>query len=305
MAARAIGSGTISFGLVNIPVKLYAAAESAAQISFNQLHDKCKNRIKQQLWCPVDQEVVPREHIVKGYEFAKDQYVIFTNEELKALEEASTKAMEISEFVPLSSVDPLYFENGWYLGPDKKADRPYKLLAQALEQSQHAAIAKYSTRGREELVMIRPGQGGALVMQTLRYADELRPASEVPIGEGEVKPAELQLAKQFIEQLSTDTFDPSKYEDTYRQRLQGVIDQKVAGEPVQIAPAEPPRTQVIDLMEALKASLAKRGGGPATAAKPAAAGASPAPAATDRKPPKRAPATEPAAPAAKKRGAKR
>ena len=153
--------------------------------------------------------------------------------------------------------------------------------------------------------MIRPGQGGALVMQTLRYADELRPASEVPIGEGEVKPAELQLAKQFIEQLSTDTFDPSKYEDTYRQRLQGVIDQKVAGEPVQIAPAEPPRTQVIDLMEALKASLAKRGGAPATAAKPAAAGASPAPAATDRKPPKRAPATEPAAPAAKKRGAKR
>jgi DNA end-binding protein Ku len=304
MAARAIGSGTISFGLVNIPVKLYAAAESAAQISFNQLHDKCKNRIRQQLFCPVDNEVVPREHIVKGYEFAKDQYVIFTTEELKALEEASTKAMEISEFVPLSSVDPLYFENGWYLGPDKKADRPYKLLAQALEQSQHAAIAKYSTRGREELVMIRPGQGGALVMQTLRYADELRPASEVPIGEGEVKPAELQLAKQFIEQLSTDTFDPSKYEDTYRQRLQGVIDQKVAGEPVQIAPAEPPRTQVIDLMEALKASLAKRGGAPAAEARAPSAAGTEAPA-TDRKPPKRAPTAVPDAPAAKKRGAKR
>jgi DNA end-binding protein Ku len=301
MAARAIGSGTISFGLVNIPVKLYAASESAAQISFHQLHDKCKNRIKQQLFCPVDNEIVSRDHIVKGYEFAKDQYVLFTTEELKALEEASTKAMEISEFVPLSSVDPLYFENGWYLGPDKKADRPYKLLAQALEQSQHAAIAKYSTRGREELVMIRPGQDGALVMQTLRYADELRPATEVPIGEGEVKPAELQLAKQFIEQLSTDTFDPSKYEDTYRKRLQGVIDQKVAGEPVQIAPAEPPRTQVIDLMEALKASLAKRGAGPATATK-----AAPAAAATERKPPKRAPAPEPAAaPAAKKRIAKR
>jgi DNA end-binding protein Ku len=304
MAARAIGSGTISFGLVNIPVKLYAAAESAAQISFHQLHDKCKNRIKQQLWCPVDQEVVPRDHIVKGYEFAKDQYVLFTTEELKALEEASTKAMEISEFVPLSSVDPLYFENGWYLGPDKKADRPYKLLAQALEQSQHAAIAKYSTRGREELVMIRPGQGGALVMQTLRYADELRPASEVPIGEGEVKPAELQLAKQFIEQLSTDTFDPSKYEDTYRQRLQGVIDQKISGEPVQIAPAEPPRTQVIDLMEALKASLARRGAAPAAEAKAAPAAATEAPA-TDRKPPRRAPTAVPDAPAAKKRGAKR
>jgi DNA end-binding protein Ku len=158
MAARAIGSGTISFGLVNIPVKLYAAAESAAQISFHQLHDTCKSRIKQQLWCPVDNEIVTREHLVKGYEFARDQYVLFTAEELKALEEASTKAMEITEFVPLSSVDPLYFENGWYLGPDKAADRPYRLLAQALEQSQHAAIAKYSTRGREELVLIRPRQ---------------------------------------------------------------------------------------------------------------------------------------------------
>jgi DNA end-binding protein Ku len=298
MAARAIGSGTISFGLVNIPVKLYAAAESAAQISFNQLHDKCKNRIKQQLWCPVDEEIVTRDHLVKGYEFARDQYVIFTAEELKALEEASTKAMEITEFVPLSSVDPLYFENGWYLGPDKGADRPYRLLAEALEQSQHAAIAKYSTRGREELVLMRP-RDGALVMQTLRYADELRPVSEVPIGEGEVKPAELQLAKQFIDQLSTDTFDPGKYEDTYRKKLQAVIDAKIAGEPVSIAPAEPPRTQVIDLMEALKASLAKRGAAPAAAA-PASPEA--APEAAERKPPKRAPAPAAQAAAAKKRG---
>jgi len=299
MAARAIGSGTISFGLVNIPVKLYAAAESAAVISFNQLHDKCKTRIRQQLWCPVDNEVVPRDHIVKGYEFAKDQYVLFTPEELKALEEASTKAMEITEFVPLSSVDPLYFENGWYLGPDKGADRPYKLLAQALDQSQHAAIAKYSTRGREELVMIRPSQG-KLVMQTLRYADELRSASEVPVGEGEVKPAELQLAKQFIDQLSTETFDASKYEDTYRKKLQAVIDAKIAGEPVSIAPAEPPRTQVIDLMEALKASLARRGATP-TAQAPAAGETGRAPAGVERKPPKRAPAQATAA-AAKKRG---
>ena len=298
MAARAIGSGTISFGLVNIPVKLYAAAESAAQISFNQLHDKCKNRIKQQLWCPVDEEIVTRDHLVKGYEFARDQYVIFTAEELKALEEASTKAMEITEFVPLSSVDPLYFENGWYLGPDKGADRPYRLLAEALEQSQHAAIAKYSTRGREELVLMRP-RDGALVMQTLRYADELRPVSEVPIGEGQVKPAELQLAKQFIDQLSTDTFDPGKYEDTYRKKLQAVIDAKIAGEPVSIAPAEPPRTQVIDLMEALKASLAKRGAAPAAAA-PASPEA--APATAERKPPKRAPAPAAQAAAAKKRG---
>ncbi|MGZ6080983.1 MAG: non-homologous end joining protein Ku [Myxococcaceae bacterium] len=298
MAARAIGSGTISFGLVNIPVKLYAAAESAAQISFHQLHDKCKSRIKQQLWCPVDNEIVTRDHLVKGYEFARDQYVLFTAEELKALEEASTKAMEITEFVPMSSVDPLYFENGWYLGPDKGADRPYKLLAQALEQSQHAAIAKYSTRGREELVLIRPREG-ALVMQALRYSDELRPVSEVPVGEGEVKPAELQLARQFIDQLSTDTFDAGKYEDAYRKKLQSVIDAKIAGEPVSIAPAEPPRTQVIDLMEALKASLARRGATPGTAAAPPAEQGSRPAAVAERKPPKRAPAPEPAA--AKKR----
>jgi DNA end-binding protein Ku len=295
MAARAIGSGTISFGLVNIPVKLYAAAESAAQISFNQLHDKCKSRIKQQLWCPVDNEIVSRDHLVKGYEFARDQYVIFTAEELKALEEASTKAMEITEFVPLSKVDPLYFENGWYLGPDKGADRPYKLLAQALQQAQHAAIAKYSTRGREELVLIRPREG-ALVMQTLRYADELRPVSEVPIGPGEVKPAELQLARQFIDQLSTETFDAGKYEDTYRKKLQEVIDAKIAGEPVSIAPPEPPRTQVIDLMEALKASLARKGAAPAAQAAPSEA------AVAERKPPKRAPAETGQPTAAKKRG---
>jgi len=301
MAARAIGSGVISFGLVNIPVKLYAAAESAAQISFNQLHDKCKGRIKQQIWCPVDEEIVTRDHLVKGYEFAKDQYVIFTAEELKALEEASTKVMEITEFVPLSKVDPLYFENGWYLGPDKGADRPYKLLAQALDQAQHAAIAKYSTRGREELVLIRPREG-ALVMQTLRYADELRPVSEVPIGQGEVKPAELQLARQFIDQLSTETFDAGKYEDTYRKKLQSVIDAKIAGEPVSIAPAEPPRTQVIDLMEALKASLARKGAAPAAQAT-AADQEAPAAAVAERKPPKRAPA--PAAQAAAKKRGKR
>jgi DNA end-binding protein Ku len=288
VAARAIGSGTISFGLVNIPVRLYAAAESAARISFHQVHDKCKSRIKQQLWCPVDNEVVSRDHLVKGYEFARDQYVLFTLEELKALEEASTKAMEITEFVPLSSVDPLYFDNGWYLGPDKGADRPYRLLSQALEQSQHAAIAKYSTRGREELVLIRPYQR-ALVMQALRYADELRRVSEVLVGEGEVKPAELQLAKQFIDQLSTDTFDAGKYEDTYRKKLQAVIDAKIAGEPVTIALAEPPRIQVIDLMEALKASLAKRAGAPAAAAS-AAHGSAHKPAMAERKPPKRAPA---------------
>ncbi len=293
MAARAIGSGTISFGLVNIPVKVYAATESAARISFNQLHDKCKGRLRQQMYCPVDDEVVSRDHIVKGYEFAKDQYVLFTPEELKAIEEESTKQMEISEFVPLSAVDPLYFESGYFLGPDKGAERPYRLLAKALEDSQHAAVARYANRGREDLVLIRP-KGGGLVMEQLRYADELRSQSEVPVGEGEVKGAELQLARQLVTQLSADTFDASKYQDRYRQRLQEIIQQKIKGEPVTISTPEAPSPQVIDLMEALKASLAKRGGVPASKETPDVV--------AERKPPKRA--TEHPAPASKKKSRK-
>jgi DNA end-binding protein Ku len=294
MAARAIGSGTISFGLVNIPVKVYAATESAARISFHQLHDKCKGRLRQQMYCPVDDEVVPREHIVKGYEFAKDQYVLFTPEELKAVEEESTKQMEIAEFVPLSAVDPLYFESGYFLGPDKGAERPYRLLARALEESQHAAVARYANRGREDLVLIRPRDGG-LVMEQLRYADELRSMSDVPLGEGEVKGAELQLAQQLVSQLSSETFDASKYQDRYRKRLQEIIGQKIKGEPVVLSTPEAPSPQVIDLMEALKASLAKRG---------ATAGEAKETPATGRKPPKRASVRAPAAAAAKKRSRK-
>jgi DNA end-binding protein Ku len=292
MAARAIGSGTISFGLVNIPVKVYAATESAVRISFHQLHDKCKGRLRQQMYCPVDDEVVPRDHIVKGYEFGKDQYVLFSPEELKAIEEESTKQMEISEFVPLSAVDPLYFESGYFLGPDKGAERPYRLLAKALEESQHAAVARYANRGREDLVLIRPRDGG-LVMEQLRYSDELRKMSDVPLGEGEVKGAELQLARQLVTQLSSETFDATKYQDRYRKRLQEIIQQKIKGEPVTISTPEAPSPQVIDLMEALKASLAKRGGVPPSKETPDVVG---------RKPPQRA-AGGPAA-AAKKRSRK-
>jgi len=293
MAARAIGSGTISFGLVNIPVKVYAATESAARISFNQLHDKCKSRLRQQMYCPTDDEVVPREHIVKGYEFAKDQYVLFSPEELKALEEESTKQMEITEFVPLAAVDPLYFESGYFLGPDKGAERPYRLLARALEESQHAGVARYANRGREDLVLIRP-KDGALVMEQLRYADELRSMADVPMGEGEVKGAELQLAKQLVSQLSRENFDATKYHDRYRERLQEIIQQKIKGEPVVISAPEAASPQVIDLMEALKASLAKKGAVPPSKETPGVV--------AERKPPKRA-AAAPAA-AAKKRSRK-
>ncbi len=293
MSARSIGSGTITFGLVNIPVKLFSTSEGGTHISFNQLHKTCNGRIKQQLYCPTDDVVVDRDDLVKGYEFSKDQYVVFTEQELKALEEESSKAMEISEFVPLSSVDPLYFESGYYLGPDKGAERAFKLLAVALRDSGHAAVAKYATRGRQNLVLMRP-LGDCLVMQQLHYADEVKSPAEIPVGDVDLKPPELALARQFIEQLSTERFDPTKYRDEYRARLQEVIDKKVKGETVTFAPAQAHSPKVVDLMEALRASLAR---GPAKVAPPG-------PTTEERKPPRRAPPRE-AAPAKRVKSSKK
>jgi DNA end-binding protein Ku len=262
MAARPLASGTISFGLVSIPVKLYPATQSSAGISFNLLHGKCGSRLKQQYLCAKDGEVVPREAMVKGYEFAKDQYVTFTAEELKALEEASKEAIEIAEFVPADRVDPIYFDKAYYLGPDKGGDKAYQLLAEAMKRSGKAALARYAARGKQYLVLIRPADG-KLVMQQLLYADEVRSSEEVPIGEAELKEAEVQLALQLVEQTASDTFRPEAYRDGVRDRIQAAIDRKVAGQEISLAPAEEPRAQVIDLMEALKASLqAKPAGAP-------------------------------------------
>jgi DNA end-binding protein Ku len=277
MSARAITTGTVSFGLVSIPVKLYSTNQTSSGISFNLLHGKCSSRLKQQYICPKDNETVSRDQMVKGYEFAKDQYVIFTEEELKAIEEAASKAIEISEFVPADKVDPIYFEGAYYLGPDKGGDRAFKLLAEAMRQTRQCAIAKHISRGKQSLVLVRPFENG-LIMQQLRYADEVRPFSEVPIGEAEVREAELKLAMQFVGQLSSDTFKPEKYEDEYRKRLQEIIDRKAQGQAVTLTPAEAPKGQIIDLMEALKASLGQQ-------AKPSEKAA----AAEERKPPKRAP----------------
>lgn len=259
MPPRSLSSGIISFGLVNIPVKVYSASESGSRIGFNQLHSKCKGRLKQQLYCPVDDEVVPREDIVKGYEFAKDQYVLFSDEELKALDEAASPAIEVSEFVPLSSVDPLYFDTGYYLGPDRGADRAFKLLSQALTQSGRAALGKQISRGRQHVVLIRPANG-ALILQQLRSADEVRSLSELPAVEAEVKPAELALALQLIQQGSSEVFEPAKYKDEHKERLLQMIEQKVKGEQVAVsAPPVAAPAPVVDLMEALKASLAREG----------------------------------------------
>jgi DNA end-binding protein Ku len=257
MPARSIASATISFGLVSVPVNLYSSAESKTSVSFNMLHKKCNGRLKQQYICPKDgNEVVGREETVKGYEFAKDQYVVFTAEELKALEEKATGMIEIVEFVPLAKVDREYLEKVYYLGPDKGADRAYRLLGEALRETGRAALGQYSARGNQYLVLLRP-VNGVLVMEQLHYADEVRPTTEVSIPEGEVKPQELALAKQLIEQTANDDFQPQKYRDTVRERMLETIQRKVDGQDITADVAPASGGKIIDLMEALKASLAR------------------------------------------------
>lgn len=275
-----MGSGVISFGLVNIPVKVFSASDSSNHISFNQLHGERKTRLKQQMYDPETGEIVTRDQIVKGFEYAKDQYVVFSEDELKALELATSRSMDITEFVPLETVDPLYFETGYYLGPDKGGDRAFALLSAALAEMKHAAVAKYTTRGRQNLILLRP-MGKGLVMQQLRYADEVRAQSEVPLPEASPTEAEMGLARQFIQQLSQPKFDATKYHDEYRDKLRALIDQKVKGETVVLTPMPEPEAKVVDLMEALKASLAKSGSQPAPVPAPEA------PAEQERKPPKR------------------
>jgi DNA end-binding protein Ku len=254
MAARAIGSGTISFGLVSIPFKLFTAA-SSQNISFNMLHKKCGGRMKQQYLCPVDNEVVERTEMVKGYEFAKDQYVHFTEDDLKKLDAAKSDALELVEFVPESTVDLVYMEKSYYIGPDKGGDKAYQLLAQSMKRSQKIAVGRYNTRGREQLVLIRPYHNG-LIMHYVYYANEVREFAEVGVGSvSAFKDIELDLADKLIEQLSSAEFKADKYKDEYQDRVKNAVEQKVAGKEITVA-EEAPKAQIIDLFEALKRSLA-------------------------------------------------
>jgi len=281
MAPHSIGSGTISFGLVSIPVKLYTAA-SGGGVSFNMLHAKCGNRVKQQMFCPVDNEVVERGGLVKGYEFQKDQYVRFSDEELKSLEGESSRVIDIAEFVPLPSVDPIYFEKTYYLGPDKGGEKPYRLLADAMAKSDRVALATFVMRGKESLVLVRPAQDG-LMLHTMYFADEVRDFGEIEKGKSvKLRDGELQLAERLIDELSHPEFKPEQYQDDYRNRVLEMVNSKVEGKEITTQAPEAQRAQVIDLMDALKQSLAKRSG--ATADAPAQA----APAAA-KKPPVKAP----------------
>jgi DNA end-binding protein Ku len=255
MPARSIATATISFGLVSVPVNLYSSAESKASVSFNMLHKKCGSRLKQQYICSKENEVVARDDTVKGYEFAKDQYVILSPEELKALEEKATGMIDVLEFVPLSKVDREYVEKVYYLGPDKGGDRAYRLLAAALNDTGRAALGQYAARGQQYLVLLRP-LNGVIVMEQLHYADEVRPTSEVTIPAGDVKPAELALAKQLIEQTANDSFQPEKYKDLVRERVLEAIQRKVDGQEITAEKAPDSGGKILDLMDALKASLA-------------------------------------------------
>jgi DNA end-binding protein Ku len=256
-APRSIGSLTISFGLVAIPVKLYTATQSTGQISFNLLHKECGSRLRQQYVCLKEGKIVERDDMVKGYEFAKDQYVAFSPEEIKTLEEVGTHAVEISEFVPIESVDPVYFDKTYYLAPDKGAGKPYTLLTEALKESKRCAVGRWAAKGKAYIVILRP-IGDVLTMQQLRFATEVRSAKEIDVGKADVKPGEMKLARQLIEQQQADLFDPTAYVDEVRGRIEAAIQKKVEGQEISISEGPEPSTgKVIDLMEALRASLEK------------------------------------------------
>src|SRR4030081_2375078 len=269
MAARSIASLTVSFGLVSIPVKLYSATESSKAISFNLLHKACGSRLKQQYFCVKEEVPVAREDMVKGYEFAKDQYVMFTPEELKAMEEAGTHMAEITEFVPIEAIDPVYFDKAYYLAPDKGGAKPFALLASALRESKRCALGRWAARGKQYIVMIRP-LGDGLVMQQLLYAAEVRSIRDIEIPKTEVKDAELKLAQQLIEQQASEAFNPGAYSDDVRARIEAAVQKKVEGQEITMAEAPEPGGQVIDLMEALRASLEKKPAKKAQPEKPAA-----------------------------------
>jgi DNA end-binding protein Ku len=265
---RAIATAQIAFGLVSIPVKLFSAAESSERISFNMIHKDCGSRIQQQLFCPKDERTIDRTETAKGYEFAKGQYVLFNEEELKALEEKATQAIEISEFLPSTTIDPVYFSKSYYLAPDKGGDRAYALLTKALEHTGRWALARYSARGKGYLVVVRP-LGKGLVMQQLYYANEVRTIEDIDLGEPIVKDNELKMAVQLAEMGAAEEFHPENYRDEVADRVRGLIQRKIDGEEITATDVEEPHAQVIDLMEALKASLAGR------APRAAAASASP------------------------------
>ncbi len=279
--ARAIASGTIAFGLVSIPVKLFPSVSPSDGIHFHNLHRECGNRLKYQYYCPTHDKHVTRDEMIKGYEFAKGQFVTFTADELDAVEEQTSGGIDIVEFVPIAEVDPIYYDKAYYIAPDEGAGRAYHLLAAALRTTKLCALARYAARGKQYLVLVRPVKLG-LVLQQLHYPEELRAMGDVDIETSDVKDGELDLAIKLIEQGAKRSFAVGQYRDEVRDRIRALIDRKVAGEDIMQAAATSPKAQVIDLMAALKQSLgvsegmsaenSSTGGDPTTPPSPAADG---------------------------------
>jgi DNA end-binding protein Ku len=253
---RRLEAAHISFGLVTIPVGIYSAIDEQ-DIHFNQLHAPCGSRIKQQRFCPVCQREIKYEELVKGYEIAKDQYVRIDADELDRLQAAESDAMQILEFVPLSAVDPIYFESTYYLGAEKQGEKAYQLLAQAMQDMGRVALAKYVWRGKESLHVIR-SVDGRLMLHRMYYQDEIRPFEETAKQDQKPAPAELKLATQLIESISSDSFDAGAYRDEYRQRVLELIEEKAKGKTISLTPkAAVHATEVVDLMQRLKESVAQ------------------------------------------------
>jgi DNA end-binding protein Ku len=270
MAARSFAQVTISFGLVSIPVDVYSAEIASSRLSFNLLHAKDGARVKQQYICALDGEVVERSEMVKGYEYEKDQYVMFKPEEIKALEEAGSKAINITEFVPLETVDPVYFDRTYLLAPAKHGAKPYALLNESMRQTKLCAVGRWATRGREYVVVVRPLQDG-MAMHQLHFKDEVRSMRELGMDDApELAAGELKLAKALIEQTTARRFDPNEFHDEFRERVEAAIEKKIkSGKEISHFETEAPRAagggNVVDLMEALQRSLRGKNGGAAKA----------------------------------------
>src|SRR3990167_10508075 len=252
MSARSIASCTISFGLVAIIIKIYVAA-SPESVSFNLLHNKCGGRVKQQYICPTDaNEVVSRDDMVKGYEHVKDQYVQFSGEELKVLEAEKNHSLDITEFIPLDTVDFVQVEKSYYIQADKGGEKGYRLLSQAMDSTNKVAVGRWTARGKDQLVLIRPYRGG-LILHQLYYSNEVRPfednSAKIAFSDAEKK-----LAEQLVGQLSCDKFDATKYHDEYTERVMAAVQKKLSGQEISIAP-NVVQAQTTDLFDALKKSL--------------------------------------------------
>ncbi|HVE72353.1 MAG TPA: Ku protein [Thermoanaerobaculia bacterium] len=282
MALRPLRNATITFGLVSIPVRFYTATRSE-DIHFNMLHGSCGSRVNRKWWCPKHEEMIEQGEMIRGYAVAKNQYVTLTDDEVNVLESDGDRALEITEFVDLDQVDPVFFEKAYYLGPAPGGGKTYRLLAQAMKRQNKVAVARWISGHREHLVLLRPFDDG-LILHTMYYADEVRDFSAIDVEGGEVRDKEITLAEMLIDELTEEKFDPLAYKDTYRERLMDKIQAKSEGEViVSETPGQEKAAEVVDIMEALRRSL--------EGAKPAA---------TKRAAPKRAPVRATSTPKKKK-----